>query len=160
MPRPVYSLFAEKISIDQESNLVSLFGVIEKLDIVLWRVGTEVPPQKKLGILGGKLISVWGKIPGDNGKKFEFEIDLEFPGGHGGSTGVTPWEFPKDAIFHRFITEVQIPPMPESGILSIITKVRRKGSKTWQRQVTEIPVNVTIHLDRELPRPKRTNGKH
>lgn len=159
MPKPVYIICAERAVVDQETNLVSFFNVIDKLDVALWPSDAVAPPQKKIAILGAKAVASWSKVKGDEGKKFEAEMLFNAPNGQLATSGVMPFEFGEN-MFQRFIMTISgIPPMVENGILEVTCRIRRKGSRTWMSQSVEIPVDVTVHGKNELPKIKKTNGK-
>ncbi len=111
--------------------------------------------------MGAKVVASWAKVSSDEGKEFEGEMLIETPTGDEVSTGLLEFKFEKGKLFHRFVMTIAgIPPMLESGNMTLTSRVRRKRSKTWTVQTIEIPVVVTVHGNAELPRIRRANGRH
>src|SRR5258708_29398474 len=115
MPKPVYIICAEKTSIDQETNLVSFFNVIDSLNIDFWGPDSAPPQPRQIGIMGAKVVASWAKVSSDEGKEFEGEMLIETPTGDEVSTGLLEFKFEKGKLFHRFVMTIAgIPPTLES----------------------------------------------
>ncbi len=88
MPNLEYFLVCESISTDQETNRVSLFNVLEDLQVLA---------QGHAGILLSQLIAVscWNHEPDDEGKDFQQIVRIHSPG------STEPKDFPVNFQMER-----------------------------------------------------------
>ena len=148
MPKPVYVLCAENVSTDRETNLVSLFNVLERFEFT---AGPQPADKIAAKILSPvvRAIAVWAREKGDLGKEFEHQFEIAVPGNPKNPVGPSPFQFGQDKILHRFVLTIQLGPM-KSGALKITSKVRRKGAKSWENQSYEIQVASNLQTAGEV----------
>lgn len=75
MPRLEYFLVCESMSTDQETNRVSLFNVLEDLQVL----PPETPPQQQLLVPHFVAVSCWNREPGDEDKDFQAILRIHAP---------------------------------------------------------------------------------
>ena len=75
MPTLEYFLVCESMSTDQETNRVSLFNVLEDLQVL----PPETAPQKQLIVPHFAAISCWNREHGDEDKDFQAILRIHAP---------------------------------------------------------------------------------
>jgi hypothetical protein len=75
MPKLEYFLICESMSTDQETNRVSLFHVLEDLQVL--PPGTT--PQQQLVVPQFVAVSCWNREPGDEDKEFQAILRIHPP---------------------------------------------------------------------------------
>jgi hypothetical protein len=122
---------------DVESNLLSLYRIIEKLEFS----PIPIPPLPE-GATKGTLIvekdpihamAVWMKNPNDNADDaYEFEMTMIYPGGDTRILGKGEFKFNETRPFHRIKVAIRGElDVKQSGILTIECKLRKKGTTGW-----------------------------
>src|SRR5947209_20414016 len=129
MPRPLYVICSESGAEDRETGLLSLFHIIDKLQI---HTSATEEQRKKAPLTQLRITSVWMSEPGDENQEFEFEVVLrppqgeEFKAGRGSFTFALP--------FFRITAKIIGPlPIQGEGILWIECRTRRMGVKGWKK---------------------------
>jgi len=143
MPRPVYILFCDSGSVDNHTNRVSLFNVIEIFKVLLnptegaedqvkstIEAGTRI--SSKLGG-GQRVTAVWMREDGDTPDAV-FETQLTCLAPDGTSLFSSPMlTFSFKTWFQRFdVYSLHIPGFPSLGVYAIESRVRRVGEQEWQ----------------------------
>lgn len=162
MPRPIYIICAENITVDRDTNLVSIFNVLEKIEVSGIIQHADPKHRRVSRIHGGssKAVAVWARVQGDEGKKFEAQFEVSFPDGKAESSPILPFVFEGPMLLHRFIMSLQMHPIQQSGKIRVENRVRRQGTDTWQSQAYEIFVESSVHdLTRKPDRPARVGKK-
>lgn len=77
MPKLEYFLICESMCTDQETNRVSLFNVLE--DLQVWPPGTA--PQQQPLVPHFVAVSCWNREPGDEDKDFQAILRIHPPNG-------------------------------------------------------------------------------
>ena len=158
MPKPVYILCAENITQDRETNLVSISNVIEKFDVTgipvdLGQLPNTDELSKKLAQtanidIGGrplmKVIAVWALQPGDEGQEFETGMMITSPGKPDMIVGPMPFQFGEGGIYQRAILTVGGLPPLQSGTITVVSRMRKKGETAWKTQSYDIVVEAAI----------------
>ena len=145
MPRPVYILCVQSSSEDRESNLLSLFGLVENFQI------TPIPaplPNQPVFVLWQPIRAVGAWLAeADDGPADEYESELRvfIPGIEAPfvvATGVFRFRDPLPARpLHRFVVNFPTPlPLAQPGTMCIEHRIRRKGTEEWLSQ--DYPVIV------------------
>lgn len=146
MPRPAYIICSRTGALDQYTNSVSCFNIIEALNVS--KMETEKVESKDEGSPEGKsavtlpirvqsfgmrVLAVWIKEESDSSKD-EFEAQIVF------RLENTPIDlmivgFPNfhfEKRMHRLVApEVPVPPVPDLGLLLVECRVRRVGATEW-----------------------------
>src|SRR5438128_1103937 len=80
MPKPVYIICSQMGSEDRETGLLSVFSIIEKLQITSIPVPQPGQPPPIIQWAPFRVYAVWMKDDGDNpAQDFEFEMNLILP---------------------------------------------------------------------------------
>jgi len=147
MPRPAYILFAESGSLDEFTNQVSAFNIVEL--IIVRKSIPDLPPFPSRQIKRKfRLIAAWIKDDGDT-PDVVFQIQLSCFDQAGRAiytSGIDSFSFTPDSYFHRYIAStVEFNGFPSLGEYSVEARLRRVGEQEWMvRQsfpflVMEIP---------------------
>jgi len=127
MPRPLFIICSEHMSIDRDSEFVSLFRLVEAV--------TFQPDEEQKLLedtdLPLKIISAWMREEAD-----DFETDFEFRLGRrlptsGRFVVMKTEEFRFKKSFHRFIANTIFPGYDGEGIMWFVGQVRKKGEAEW-----------------------------
>lgn len=76
MARLEYFLVCESMSTDQETNRVSLFNILDDIQVAL----PDARPQQSLLITQLVAVSCWNHEPGDEEKEFQAVVRIHAPG--------------------------------------------------------------------------------
>ena len=132
MPRPVYVLCARGISEDKISGLMTVFSILETIDIT-----PHKPDQSNLidnRTLQLFVLAVWMKDDADGGIDFEHQWILHSGTAHDLATG-TSFQFEQEKPLFRFTLIVQGLKLPdENGLIEFESRVRRAGFEEWISQ--------------------------
>jgi hypothetical protein len=79
MPQLEYFLVAESISVDQSTNRVSLFNILEEVQITRIPAGTQIPPRLS-GIPQVVAIGAWNIDPDEHGREYAVSLRVHVPG--------------------------------------------------------------------------------
>jgi hypothetical protein len=148
MPEPVYLICAESGAEDKQTDILSLFNIVERLVI------TPMPPVDGVVLVPPqvlRVVAVWMRNEND-GPEDEFEQQMVFSPPAGAAsvmTGVTPFRFEK--LLHRFTVKMNIAlAFAGPGMFWVETRVRRRGADEW------ITHRYPIVVDAEPPTPPQT----
>ena len=133
MARAAYIVFSQSGSIDEATNGISFFNVIEGVEGSTPIEGEKVPPGTSLG-LKARLVATWMKEEGDTPDvKYEGEIICTSPKGTPIFAGEFPaFSFAENIHFQRItIKELYMPGFPEMGMYIIEARLRREGQTDW-----------------------------
>ena len=137
MAKPIYIICSESGAEDRISGRVSLFNLVEKIQI------GKLPPDFK-GIVISKGISLWvtaawmRESEEEGTGEFDFETIVNMPG------SAEPIEMMKGSfafgkVFQRIMTRIEGHlPFSGSGTMTIQCRIRRAGSTVWSAQ--ECPI--------------------
>jgi len=162
MPKPVYQLCASNVSIDRESNSLSVFSVIERVVIEAF-----LPPQgdlsPKMAVLlnnppvvsfSGRVVVVWLAEDADHGEEFEQRFSIVSPNG----SELLSLNLPnfkmdtstKSPLFRQLVGLQSLPPMCESGVWYMVTRIRKANSEDNSFAVQQSPLIVDF-VEKEAP---------
>jgi hypothetical protein len=132
MPRPAYILFSESGAIDEHTNKISFFDVIEAFDVK--PIPTDGTPRiaKKL-----RAVAVWIKDAEDT-PDMVFEIEFRCTDKDGTVLfGTETDTFSFSGPFHRHILpKIVLDGFTSLGEYSLEARIRRSGTQDWAvRQV-------------------------
>ena len=146
MARPAYMVFSQSGAVDQATNSISFFNVIEGIEGRAHMDGQPVPPGASLG-LNARLAAVWMKEEGDTPDvSFDGDITCTAPSGAPVFVGMlAPFSFAADIHFHRItVQDLRLPGMNETGTYIIEARLRRTGQTEWiARQTFPFRVSAT-----------------
>jgi hypothetical protein len=132
MPRPVYVLLAEAGHIDRRTNLVSVFNIVEVVEVS--RNVADAPTQLPAGVPQTyNILAAWMKEDGDASDDV-FESQLACLAPDGTDFFVSPVvDFNFNLPYHRVhVREAAIPGFPAIGVFVIEARLRRAGQEDWQ----------------------------
>lgn len=134
-----WSILCTKSSIDAQSNNLSLFNVIEQVDISM-----ELFANRKDGAvpINLELVTLWEKLI--DGYEVQGDIEMEFQDPQGKSLGKFPYVISMQKKRHRHIVRLDgLPVTDKSG--RYVFKVRKKEEKGGRFvEVGEVPVEINI----------------
>jgi len=135
MPIPLYVICSESASEDKSTGLLSLFHIIEKIQIGTHRAGEPIP---RAPVSQMRVTAVWMKESMDDDHEFEFETVLIPPNGEGKVIGSGSFVFTKDLFrINSGVLWGGLSGM-KNGILWIESHIRKAGVKGWQVQKSPI----------------------
>ena len=155
MALPRLIVCSESYSLDQETNLISIFHIVESLHFTPASQESP-PPQLPLNvspIVANNLscVAIWTRDSVDGSDvNYEARWEVHIPGKT--EPNVIPQHvFQFTRTNQRFILRLQVNPIAQSGMLRIVNKIRRAGATEWQEQSTSIEVTVYTPTDAQSP---------
>jgi hypothetical protein len=148
MPRPVYVLLAQGVCQDRDSNLITIFTIIEQIGLVVPAPGEQLnrpllPGEHPINLTDHRGVAVWMKSDGDDGD-FEHEFTMVADGAETGILQRVPFTFAPGTFLARFMILLRGIPVPaESGLIYLRSKVRGAGNTEWMIQDYPVRVGVT-----------------
>jgi hypothetical protein len=130
MPKLEYFLLCESISVDQETNRVSLFHVLEDLHLAKFPERAAGKPPFILNQFVA--VALFNRLPEDQGKEFEACLTYELPDG---SEKEHKLHFQMESNRQRLIMRfVGMPPPNKDGLLHFVLRVNgeHQGTHTIQ----------------------------
>lgn len=138
--RHIWTVICQKSSIDANSNLLSLFEVLEKVDINLNPAVQSIPEDQVLSIpFNFEIISYWRKGTHSRG---EGKLRLTSP--EGKQLNEVPFEviIPENSQAYRVVAKVNGLSFTTSGEYKI--EVLQKVGKDF-KVVAEVPFDIAVH---------------
>ena len=142
MPRPVYIICSESGAIDEATNLVSHFSVLEQITFRR-RPDEEKLADRPLALFRCRVVAVWMKTDDDViDRDYESQVVLvDPPEGKETIVGEQRFRFAADKRLQRFIADlVGHFPAEGSGTLWIKHRIRMVGHAEWMTQ--EFPIVI------------------
>jgi len=141
MPKPRFIVCSQSGSEDKDTQLLSLFNLIDKL------VFSQTPVAGS-PIVELRITASWAKEENDDGKHFELQARLNIPGSAKSvDFPIEPFTF--SAQNYRFTGRILgMPPVMKAGDLVITVKIREANSLKWIEHSTQeclIPIEVNEH---------------
>lgn len=137
MPKLEYFLLCESISVDQETNRVSLFNVLEDLHLVQPPTEGESKPAFILNQFVA--VAVFNREPDDGDQEFEACLKYNLPDG---AHKEHKLKFKMERNRHRIVMRfVGMPPVGKDGLLSFDLSVNdnHAGTHTIQLSSEQTP---------------------
>lgn len=133
MPKPVYIVCSQAGIEDKRTGLVSIFNVIEKIQITT----KQLDPTSKQSILGIptlRVLAVWMTTEEDKpDETFDYEMVFIIPPANKELVAVKG-QFLFTKPLHRFFIDCVGLPIEGTGILRIESRIRKVSSEEWLRQ--------------------------
>ena len=136
MPKQLWTILCTSISIDQETNVISLFGVIEQLQI---GGGMSVDQQLVLPSQFN-LVTLWTRSDADKAEKAVARYNLQLPNGEIKPGGEIQVEL-TSSIRNRSIVKINGLPIHGPGEYKFLIEIRADDSQEWIR-AHELPLQV------------------
>ncbi len=144
MPRCYLLTVSSGSSLDQHSNNVTLFNLVEQLNVP---PNAPPPPQ---GLIPLEMHAYFQMAPQEMGHRFEARFVLQ--GESGLETYTDAFEF--KSLTPRFRTRtLGLPLPPVIGTYHLRVETRIEGSGEWRRDAAEWPISIVEHV----PRPQVTH---
>jgi hypothetical protein len=144
MPRCYLLAVSSGSSLDQHSNNVTLFNLVEQLN-----VPPNAPPPPG-GLVPLEIHAYFQLSAPEIGQRFELRFVLA--GESGLETFTDPFDF--KSLTPRFRTRtLGLPLPPVAGNYSLRVESRIDGSGEWKRDVMAWPISIVEHV----PRPQVTH---
>jgi hypothetical protein len=159
MPHPRFIICAESYALDQETNLLSLFQIIDSLHFERLGPGGEPQSEGRSRVAGDLLfcVAVWTMDDSDSAEHdYDVQWEIRVPGTEQAKVIEQP-AFRFTRRHQRFVLQLRLAPASESGVLRIASKIRRHGATEWQVQVAEIDLTVNIGDQSSTDEPSSPN---
>ena len=145
----MFVICAQSSSSDQNTNLLSLFHILDGYQVHLKKSDAPAPAladraqPHQLGFVG---VAVWGRTDDDSpDDSYEVEILTQAPDEDKESIRHRG-EFKFTRRHQRFHVDIHISkPWTKSGVFIFSSRIRKVGSSDWIRQDYHIPIDVTEH---------------
>jgi len=134
-----FFIVSEELSVDQQTNRLSLFNVLEQI----------AAPNFPAMLLSAAAVSLWVADPGDDERDFQCTLRI-IPQGGEHSDFTTNFTFRSRR--HRVIQRVQGFPLNEPGVLRFEVLLNGDYQASHEVDVSKIDAK-----DQEKPPDKRTN---
>lgn len=143
MPRPLFIICAESASVDRYSNDLSIFNVIEGIQVFSGNADgspNKSAPADGLPFLNVRIVAVW--VADDIDRPHEYEQETRVRVGnrerrpHHGTFRFTTRN-------HRFLVNIARF-TPEPGICVVEHAIRKVGDEHWQTQQYEFEVSTAV----------------
>jgi hypothetical protein len=142
MPIPLYILCAESSAIDAQRNSLSVFNVIEQIQLVKIEEGAQALPPGARPVPTVRIIAVWGREENDVNQMFEGQIVIRIlPGQQEMVIGhIPPFSFPT-SVGRLIGNDAALPPTFHGpGWLQIECRLHRVGQEEWISQRCSIRI--------------------
>jgi|SRR5579864_5169794 len=138
MPALVAFLGCEKVVVDQDSHTISVFSVIQDLNIPLPPGGANIP-HGAMAQFPWAGLTLWEMVPEDKGKAFEQKAQLTMEGETLVESDPASFEMAKPSyrVIHRFLGF----PIWRSGRCVLRLLLREVGQPEW-REIATYPIRV------------------
>jgi hypothetical protein len=137
--RHLWSLVCAKSSIDSQTNNISIFEVIEQIQI--GPIPESVPEGPvPLAAMSLEVISLWMRDPLNEPARGEYRITMHSPRGKSLPSAVQVMDL---STFRRFRSRFHLPGLPIDGVgLCQIEVEFRAGSEAEWVSVAKVPIEV------------------
>lgn len=132
MPQHIYSIPAQGLSLDAQTNRVTLYAVLEELSAPGFPV---LLPELNV-------VTVWKRLPGEEGG--EFMQRTRFLDPEGQVKGLFESSFVLEKPRHRMLGKILLVPFEVAGTFTIEVTVRRADSEKYDPPVLSYPIEVTL----------------
>ncbi|MCX6702596.1 MAG: hypothetical protein NTW60_01900 [Candidatus Wolfebacteria bacterium] len=155
-----WSIICSGVSIDQQSNNLSLFNIIEQIRIPKNHlVEIKEGGEKKLVIpVPFNLINLWSRASSDVAEKVDVEIKLIDPSGKARKVGAFTLKF--DSKIERIRSKSQYSGIKasSSGVYTFRMYVKEKGQEDF-RDIGSVHLNVEILPSSRIDIKKESKNK-
>jgi hypothetical protein len=166
VPRPIYIICSQTGALDQYTNGISIFNVIESIK------GSEIKPPSEGGVvfikpLSMRIVAAWLREEADGPEQeFEAHLDVHAPNSNDLIAHVQFPLFKFTASVHRLVVpELAFAPTTDlgPGLLRFECKIRRVGETEWlscQEYVVLVEIVNELGTDAKpsQPSPPQANG--
>ena len=148
MPKPIYIICSETGSEDKDTGLLSLFNLIDTLQIT--KAAKGMPLRAASPITQLRITACWLQESGDEDKEFEIEVAVISPVGEETILGRAALVFATK--FCRISARViGLFPIKGEGMFWIEARIRKTDSNAWQVNKTPLFVEQLPSSTAEVP---------
>jgi hypothetical protein len=145
MPKPIFILCSESQSQDRRSNLLSVFNIMERVEVKAQAEPSDAPKDVVLiDMFSFVVTAVWQQTEDDtDGDEYESETVLHLPGPEAKRLTRDTGSFTLrslDKPLQRITLLVKMPALKASGKFVAESRIRKKGTDNWLSQTHVIPV--------------------
>jgi hypothetical protein len=141
MPRLEFFLLAESVSVDQSTNRMSLFNILEEVHILQVPPDRQPPPGAFRGLPNFVAASLWNCQPTDYGQTFRVALSARPPNG----------ERPQDLGHLDFTAErprqrilMAVVGCPVSGAGQMVFELLLNGNHQASHTVVIVPADLEV----------------
>ncbi len=146
MPRPVYIICSLGGAEDKATGLISLFHVLETVNIV------RRPPDRGISPITIRTTAVWMRTEGDDESvEYEFQSIFRSPP-HGTEAIIRAGQFSFGKPLFRFVADVTFMSFVCPGTLTVVHRIRKmEEGSTWLTQEYSIMLEDQTPAEAEVP---------
>lgn len=142
--RHIWSVLCQKSSIDVDSNNVSLFNVVEEVQVNFQGTLNKTPDKPITLPLAFELVTLWEYLgPNKNSINVDVEVQIADPFGRQVSHNISSITIPSDKSRVRQVTKFTALPVTVSGRYTVSLKAKL-STDNMMSVVAEIPVQVLL----------------
>lgn len=131
MPEHIFTVAAKGLTVDAQTNTLTLFSVIEELG---------APPSLPAAVPELYLVTLWRRRSQEEGVGFVQRTRFSDP--EGKQLAVVEQSFRMEKTRHRIIGHVHMFPIQSAGCHRIDVFVRRDDALDWGAPVASYPIEV------------------
>lgn len=131
VPNHVFTILCRGLSVDVQTNSLTLFGVIEAIRA----------DQFPAVIPDFSIATLFTQNQGERGRTFTYKARLVDPDKN--EVFAADAEFTLEKPRHRILTRVQLLPIEKSGCYSLEVLLRPKEQTDWGEPVAIYPIEIT-----------------
>jgi hypothetical protein len=138
MPKLVLFAACEKAIVDQTTNVVSLMGLLQ--DVNLQLPPETVVPSNLMIPMQWTVVSIWQRVLEDKGKTFEQRSQfIDNSGQLKLETPIAAFELKEE--FHRVFSQVGAMSVGTAGAHQVKCMLRERGAPDW-KETAAYPINI------------------
>lgn len=145
----IWSVLCKESTINQDDNVISLYGVLEELNITLTPMkGSEASLPEKVGIpipINYEIVSMWIKNNKKDIVKAEIEYTLISPTGKELLKTIQNAEIPETSRRFRSRMKISGIQVEKEGDYNFRVRIKEQGSNIF-KTVCELPLEIKIQL--------------
>lgn len=134
----VWTVLCRTSSIDRETNNISLFEVIEQIQLA--PIGQT--PERAVAPIQLQIVSLWCRSDLERPSRGQARVAIRVPGGVESGTAIHELDLSQ---FRRLRTRSMLDriPIAGSGLYRFIVQLRQDGQDEWS-EVANMPLEITI----------------
>ena len=146
----VWSVLCKESTINQDDNVISLYGVLEELNITLTPIkGSGADSPEKVGIpINYEIVSMWIKYNKKEIVKAEIEYTLVSPTGKELLKTIQNAEIPETSKRFRSRMKISGIQVEKEGEYNFRVRIKELGSDIF-KTVCELPLEIKIQFSKQ-----------
>lgn len=140
----IWTIVCRKSTIEEGTNLISLFDSLEQLDV---RLKPNSPKNEVFNVpIESEVVSFWYRDDKSKTEKYSIKIELVDPNNRILNTFLNDIEFPEKTGRMRTRVKSNIIPVTVSGVYSYKTYLKKIEEKDY-KEVSVVPMEVIVTSD-------------